>query len=98
MGKLLHGAHDLGDAPDTLERFIDRRGDLFEEILEITGGGGLLGASDEFRGQDVALRRAEQLLMDFQHLADILERVLEKARVVADVLDGRVDLVGNAGG
>ena len=37
MGKFLHGAHDLGDALDAFERFLDGGGDLLEEIIEVAG-------------------------------------------------------------
>ena len=90
--EFLHRADDPRDVLDAVERLAHRHRHLLDEIGDVGGVENLADARAERR---IGGTRLADL---GDRAADLAERGLEEAQVVADVLDRRVDLVRNAGG
>src|SRR2546427_11697999 len=98
MRELFHRANDSGDTLDTFQRLLDRFWNLCQKILNVGGFGGRFGGSDELRGNGAGTGGSQQTAMSFKVPFQIIEGVLQEARIITNVLGWSVDFVGNSGG
>ena len=86
------------DIVDSFQGLGDGPGGFGDEEIQIALPGGLFDLGGHLRGGGVFFDGAQKAFLLAQQVVDALEGFLQKTDVVADVLGGRVDLVGDAGG
>ena len=98
VGELLHGADDAGHVLHAFQRLPDGLGNLGRQIVEVGAANFRFQLRQQFVAHVVPLSRLQETVVGLQQRADLSEGILEKAGIVADVLRGGVDLVGDPGG
>ena len=95
--EFLQRAHQTGDAFDTFQRLFDRLGQLAGQVRQI---GFVSGSTNRLRlvgPTGTGIGRIHQGCQVLEDAHQVFQRIAEKPQVVTDELDGRVDLMGDAG-